>query len=129
MCRHVILILYKAGAEIADTEDRLFVIGQSPNTADDVQSAADNQSMVHYNSLCMYIIHLVTFLEDGLHNDTITEQGQNSLFLHPEETFASSDVIKQFSTVASNPGMYHMYNKKLYVYIIYNIHVVCVVCI
>ena len=46
----ILIILYKAGAEIADTEDELFVIGQSSNAADNVQSAANNQSMVHYNS-------------------------------------------------------------------------------
>ena len=77
--------------------------------------------MVHYNSfyyVCTSYIWftLLIFLEDGLHNDTITEQdlfGQNSLFLHPEETFASSDVIKQFSTAALSPGTYvYIYAKQ-----------------
>ena len=54
-------------------------------------------------------MYMVFFLEDGLHADSNEEQdlftvGPSSLFLHSEETNTTSDVVKRFSTTASNQG-------------------------
>ena len=83
---YIHLVKYKAGTETADTDDESFVVGQSPNAADDVQSAANNQSMVHYNSFYYVRTLYTSFLEDGLHSDTNTEEdlftvGQDSYIL------------------------------------------------